>query len=98
MNLSLLFSTSSEIEQPFSFLTDYFLTWVSYLYYAVLQVLTEMHVKSFMKQLLEGIHYLHTNKILHRDIKGANLLVTRDNVLKIADWGLARSWRSPDQR
>ncbi len=53
--------------------------------------LTDRHVKSFLKQLLCGVQFLHENKILHRDIKSANLLVTKGNVLKIADWGLARS-------
>jgi serine/threonine protein kinase len=52
--------------------------------------LTPMHVKCYMKQLLEGIHQAHKNKILHRDIKCSNLLVGRDGYLKIGDWGLAR--------
>ena len=56
--------------------------------------LTEMHVRSYTKQLLDGLNFLHTNKILHRDIKGPNILVTKDNVIKIADLGLARSCRS----
>jgi serine/threonine protein kinase len=43
-----------------------------------------------MKQLLEGMHYIHKQNILHRDIKGGNLLLTKDGVLKIADFGLAR--------
>ena len=60
--------------------------------------LTEQHVRSYAKQLLEGIDYLHTNKILHRDIKGPNILVTKDNVVKIADLGLARSYKTLDQK
>ena len=32
-------------------------------------------IKCLMKQLLEGIHYVHTNKVMHRDIKAANLLL-----------------------
>ena len=45
-----------------------------------------------MKQLCEGMAYLHKNKILHRDIKGGNLLLTKDGILKIADFGLARNY------
>jgi len=57
--------------------------------------LTEAHVRSYMFQLLNGLSYLHEHNILHRDIKSANLLVTRGNVLKIADWGLARTLPLP---
>jgi cyclin-dependent kinase 12/13 len=53
--------------------------------------MTPAHIKCYMKQLLSGIFYMHRQKILHRDLKTANILITRGNVLKIADWGLARS-------
>ena len=43
-------------------------------------------------QLIEGLAYLHQQGIMHRDIKGGNLLLTRDGVLKIADFGLAREF------
>jgi serine/threonine protein kinase len=52
--------------------------------------LTPVHIKSFAKQLLQGLFYMHSCKLLHRDIKGQNLLVTKDGVLKICDFGLAR--------
>ena len=41
---------------------------------------------------------MHKNRILHRDIKGANILVTMDNHIKIADLGLARSYISTEER
>ncbi len=47
-------------------------------------------VKLYMKQLLAGLKYLHYVRILHRDIKGANLLINNSGELKITDFGLAR--------
>ncbi|CDS10671.1 hypothetical protein LRAMOSA11157 [Lichtheimia ramosa] len=52
--------------------------------------LTTPQVKTYIKQLLEGTAYLHHNKILHRDIKAANLLINNEGILQIADFGLAR--------
>ena len=46
--------------------------------------------KSLLYQLLKGIQNIHKMKILHRDIKSENLLISKDNVLKITDFGLAR--------
>ncbi|KAI9263689.1 kinase-like domain-containing protein [Sporodiniella umbellata] len=48
------------------------------------------HAKSLVKQMLEGLAYLHQMGILHRDIKGSNLLINNKGELKIADFGLAR--------
>jgi cyclin-dependent kinase 12/13 len=48
-------------------------------------------IKCYMHQLLTGLNYCHLNNILHRDIKGANLLIDNNGILKLADFGLARS-------
>ncbi|KAL5198388.1 hypothetical protein ABZP36_001900 [Zizania latifolia] len=50
---------------------------------------TEAQVKCYMNQLLSGLEHCHSRRIVHRDIKGANLLVNNEGVLKIADFGLA---------
>ena len=52
-------------------------------------------VKSFLYQLIKGMEYIHKHKVLHRDLKPQNLLITKDNVLKIADFGLARGYGIP---
>ncbi|KAL9129124.1 MAG: hypothetical protein Q9217_002334 [Psora testacea] len=56
---------------------------------------TESHLKCYMVQLLEGVAYLHKSKILHRDMKAANLLINNEGVLQIADFGLARPYDDP---
>ncbi|CAI0431587.1 unnamed protein product, partial [Linum tenue] len=50
---------------------------------------TESQIKCYMKQLLSGIEHCHSKGVMHRDIKGSNLLVNNQGVLKVADFGLA---------
>lgn len=52
-------------------------------------------IKSYLQQLLEGIEFCHTNRILHRDLKPQNLLIDLYGHIKLADFGLARSFGLP---
>ncbi|KAF1809756.1 cell division control protein 2 [Eremomyces bilateralis CBS 781.70] len=52
-------------------------------------------VKKFMVNLVEGIQYCHSHRVLHRDLKPQNLLIDRDGTLKLADFGLARAFGVP---
>ncbi|KAK8686346.1 hypothetical protein V6N13_125371 [Hibiscus sabdariffa] len=58
---------------------------------------SEPQVKCYMKQLLSGLEHCHKHGVLHRDIKGSNLLINNEGILKIADFGLATSY-VPGQR
>ncbi|EFJ28510.1 hypothetical protein SELMODRAFT_451492 [Selaginella moellendorffii] len=58
---------------------------------------TEPQVKCYMQQLIRGLDHCHTRGVLHRDIKGSNLLLDNSGILKIADFGLATFFH-PDQR
>ncbi|XP_066991470.1 cyclin-dependent kinase 2 isoform X2 [Anabrus simplex] len=57
--------------------------------------LSEMLVKSYLHQLLNGISYCHAHRVLHRDLKPQNLLIDNQGYIKIADFGLARAFGLP---
>jgi serine/threonine protein kinase len=52
----------------------------------------EENVKNYLRQILSGLNYLHKNKIIHRDIKGGNILV-KDAVAKLADFGCSLQFK-----
>ncbi|XP_054825093.1 mitogen-activated protein kinase kinase kinase 5 [Prosopis cineraria] len=52
--------------------------------------ITESVVRNFTRHILSGLAYLHGKKTIHRDIKGANLLVDSAGVVKLADFGMAK--------
>uniref|UniRef100_A0A915ENM5 non-specific serine/threonine protein kinase n=1 Tax=Ditylenchus dipsaci TaxID=166011 RepID=A0A915ENM5_9BILA len=48
----------------------------------------------YFSQLIDGLEYIHSNGIVHRDIKPENLLLTKHDVLKISDFGMATIFRN----
>jgi len=57
--------------------------------------LPEPVVRSYLRQVLEGIAYCHQHRVLHRDLKPQNLLVNSKGEIKLADFGLARVFGVP---
>ena len=57
--------------------------------------LTPELVKSYLYQILIAINFCHSKRILHRDLKPQNLLIDKDGIIKVADFGLARSFGIP---
>ncbi|KAL4164308.1 hypothetical protein KRP22_004175 [Phytophthora ramorum] len=51
--------------------------------------LSETLVAMYITQVLRGLAYLHEQGVLHRDVKGANILTTKDGLVKLADFGVA---------
>jgi serine/threonine protein kinase len=54
---------------------------------------SDAHLKSLCHQMLAGLAYLHHKGVIHRDIKGSNILINRRGELKLADFGLARFYQ-----
>ncbi|XP_054285795.1 cyclin-dependent kinase 14 isoform X2 [Macrosteles quadrilineatus] len=57
--------------------------------------LNHSNIKLFLFQLLRGLAYCHKRRVLHRDVKPQNLLISEMGELKLADFGLARAKSVP---
>ncbi|XP_022727275.1 MAP3K epsilon protein kinase 1-like isoform X2 [Durio zibethinus] len=56
----------------------------------------ESLVAVYIAQVLEGLVYLHEQGVIHRDIKGANILTTKEGLVKLADFGVATKLTEAD--
>ncbi|XP_034648858.1 cyclin-dependent kinase 2 isoform X1 [Trachemys scripta elegans] len=52
-------------------------------------------IKSYLFQLLQGLAFCHSHRVLHRDLKPQNLLINAEGAIKLADFGLARAFGVP---
>jgi serine/threonine protein kinase len=58
--------------------------------YLILSRVPMPTIKSIIWQTLQALNYFHTNNCLHRDVKPENLLLSKDGVVKLCDFGWAR--------
>ena len=59
-------------------------------------ILSEIHKKYIIYQLFKALKYIHSAGLVHRDLKPSNLLINSDCLIKIADFGLARSMKNDE--
>jgi len=60
--------------------------------------LTELEVQCFLKQMLDGVSFMHKNRVIHRDLKLGNLFLSDKLELKMGDFGLATKLDSNEQK
>jgi len=60
-------------------------------------ILQDVHKQYIMWQTLKALKFMHSANLLHRDMKPSNLLLNSDCLMKVADFGLARSMREPGE-
>lgn len=69
-----------------------------YMKQVIRRPMLENEAASILRQVVDGLLYLHSHQIMHRDISLSNLLLSQNMHVKIADFGLATQLKRPDER
>ena len=54
------------------------------------EIFTEKEILHYFYEILQGLYYLHKNRVLHRDLKTLNIFLTKNNHIKIGDFGVSK--------
>ena len=54
------------------------------------ETFAEKEILHYFYEILQGLYYLHKNRVLHRDLKTLNIFLTKDNHIKIGDFGVSK--------
>lgn len=57
-----------------------------------MDIISPRRLVSWSQQIAHGMQYLHSHKIIHRDLKSPNILIADNEVIKISDFGTSREW------
>jgi NIMA (never in mitosis gene a)-related kinase len=62
------------------------------------KIFSNHQILDIMVQICEGLNYLHNRDIIHRDIKSQNIFLTKNNIIRIGDFGLAKKLKKKNNR
>jgi serine/threonine protein kinase len=56
-----------------------------------------VEIIDFSKQICRGLRYAHNHSVIHRDIKPQNILIEKNNIVKLSDFGIAKIFSRTDE-